>query len=71
MTATEIRGRNNPLICECDGVPSADQFRPGGVLGLTLPYLMIERTTRALYSRDSSGAVVQVLESPLVFIYTP
>jgi len=63
--AVTTRNRNNPLIWECDGQPSTAQFLPGGVNGLTLPLLMIDRTTRTLYAVDTNGALVSLVAVPV------
>jgi hypothetical protein len=48
------------LIAECLGAPPPEFFKNGGLLGLTTPYLAMDRTTRTLYARNSAGAVVTV-----------
>lgn len=55
-----VRNRNNALLWECDGQPTAADFTPGGVAGLTLPMMMIDRTSRTLYFLNASGDVVQL-----------
>lgn len=58
---TVIFNRNNPLVWECDGQPTASNFQPGGLVGLTMPVLMVERTTRTVYALDSTGTVVKLV----------
>lgn len=48
------------LIAECLGTPPPEFFKNGGLLGLTTPYLAMDRTTRTLFARNSAGAVVTV-----------
>lgn len=60
-----IRNRNNALIQECEGEPSADNFQPGGVASLTFPIMLIDRSTRTLYFLNASGDVVKLVPVPV------